>query len=99
MNLFIDSLSASFSYASDSFESLIDRLERVGYEPLMRKAAQGFCNVFGGSPDDLAISRLAEDEESEDLERECEFARRRLMNLEKMGYDWGFDISRHRQIS
>lgn len=91
MNLFIDSRSATFSYSPDSFESLIDRLERVGYEPLMRKAAQGFSQAFGVSSDDILNARNGDDDELEDLEKECEFGRRKLMSLEKLGYDFGLE--------
>ncbi len=94
MNLFIDSRSATFSYSPDSFDALIDRLERVGYEPLMRKAAQSFSNVFGGSPDESSIAGSADDDELEDLEKECEFSRRKLMSLEKLGYDFGLDANK-----
>lgn len=88
MNLFIDSRSATFSYSPDSFENLIDRLERLGYEPLMRKAAQNFSQAFGGSGDEVLSG---EDDELEDLEKECEFGRRKLMSLEKLGYDFGLE--------
>ncbi|HEY9679870.1 MAG TPA: hypothetical protein V6C76_17840 [Drouetiella sp.] len=91
MNLFIDSRSATFSYAPDSFEALIDRLERKGYEPLMRKAAQNFSHVFGGNGDE--IMARSDDDELEDLEKECEFDRRKLMSLEKLGYDFGLDAN------
>lgn len=94
MNLFIDSRSATFSYSPDSFESLIDRLERVGYEPLMRKAAQSFSHVFGGSGDEMLNARGVDDDELEDLEKECEFGRRKLMSLEKLGYDFGLDANK-----
>lgn len=92
MNLFIDSQSAVYPYATDSFETLIDRLERLGYEPLIRKAAQSICTVFGGSADDLSASKSNDDDDTEDdLERVCEFSRRKLMSLEKLGYDWGLE--------
>ncbi|CAN5124324.1 hypothetical protein BH10CYA1_BH10CYA1_35490 [soil metagenome] len=91
MNLFIDSRSATFSYSPESFEGLIDRLERAGYEPLMRKAAQSFSNVFGGNGDQVLTFRNAEEDEVEDLEKECEFGRRKLMSLEKLGYDFGLE--------
>jgi hypothetical protein len=94
MNLFIDSRSATFSYSPDSFDALIDRLERVGYEPLMRKAAQSFSTVFGGSPDEASIAKSSDDDELEDLEKECEFSRRKLMSLEKLGYDFGLDANK-----
>jgi hypothetical protein len=94
MNLFIDSRSATFSYSADSFEALIDRLERVGYEPLMRKAAQSFSHVFGGTGEDASAARNGEEDELEDLEKECEFGRRKLMSLEKLGYDFGLDANK-----
>lgn len=89
MNLFIDSRSSTLSYSPNSFEGLIDRLERVGYEPLMRKAAQSFSQVFGGNGDEALNS--GEEDELEDLEKECEFGRRKLMSLEKLGYDFGLE--------
>jgi len=72
-----------------ALDALVDRLESVGYEPLVRKAAQQFAAVFGGTADDM-INGKAEDDD-EEAGRDLEDVRRKLINLEKIGYSWGLD--------
>lgn len=88
MNLFIDSQSTALTLNAESWTGLIDRLERLGYEPLIRKAAQTFCSVFGGASEDVLLRDEVDDEEAE---RDLDLIRRRLLNLEKLGYAWGID--------
>jgi len=90
MNLCIDSQSALVHCQPESLDALIDRLEKNGYEPLVRKAAHHFASVFGGTADDLLVVGKSEDDEDENG-RDYEDARRRLLSLEKIGYNWGFD--------
>jgi hypothetical protein len=90
MNLCIESKSAFVQCKPESLDALIDRLERAGYEPLLRKVAHQFANVFGGSVDDFANAK-SEQEEDEDSSRDNEDIRRQLVNLEKLGYRWGID--------
>ena len=89
MNLSIDSYSASFDYNRDGLLKLIDRLERLGYKPLVRKAAKEFANIFGGNADNLRT--LAASDDSEERLYTGELNRRRLLTLEKHGYDWNID--------
>jgi len=89
MNLCIDSQSALLHCQPDSLDALIDRLEKNGYEPLVRKAAHHFASVFGGTADDLFGGK--NDEEDEENGKDAEDSRRRLLSLEKIGYNWGFD--------
>jgi hypothetical protein len=89
MNLSIDSYSASFDYNRDGLLKLIDRLERLGYKPLVRKAAREFANIFGGDADNLRT--LASSDDNEERLYTGELNRRRLLTLEKHGYDWNID--------
>ena len=89
MNLSIDSYSASFTYNRDGLLKLIDRLERLGYKPLVRRVAKSFANIFGGSTDNLQT--LATSEDSEERLYTGELNRRRLLTLEKHGYDWNIN--------
>jgi hypothetical protein len=88
MNLRIDSFSASFNYHSDSFKTIVERLETEGYRPLIRKLAQELCHVVGGNLDDLHAA-----EALEELEQEIssDVNRRKLLGLEKLGYKWGLE--------
>ena len=88
MNLRIDSFSASFNYHSDSFRTIVERLESEGYRPLIRKLAQELCGVVGGNLDDLNGPESTEDVE---LEINSDTNRRKLLGLEKLGYKWGLD--------
>lgn len=88
MNLCVESGSASFSYLADSLEKLVDRLEGNGYEPLVRKAAENFCSVFGATVEELFAPKSVDDDEYDDLDLEREIGRRRLINLERLGYIW-----------
>src|ERR1700733_5899159 len=89
MNLCIESKSAFVQCKPENLDALIDRLERAGYEPLLRKVAHQFANVFGGSVDDFANAKNEEDEDESG--RDNEDFRRQLVNLEKLGYRWGID--------
>jgi hypothetical protein len=89
MNLRIDSFSASFSYHSDSFQSIVARLETEGYRPLIRKIAHELCAVVGGSLDELATTDAATEEA--DREISADINRRKLLVLEKLGYSWGLE--------
>jgi hypothetical protein len=89
MNLSIDSYSASFDYNRDGLLKLIDRLERLGYKPLVRKAAKEFANIFGGNADNLRT--LASSDDNEERLYTGELNRRRLLSLEKHGYDWNIN--------
>src|SRR5579871_6755695 len=86
MNLCIDSQSATIQCQPESLDTLVDRLERLGYEPLLRKAAHQFSSVFNTSVEDLLPSD--EEEDMEEAALQYEDRRRRLLQLEKLGYGW-----------
>ena len=87
MNLSIDSYLAYFRYDPEGFQRLIDRLERMGYQPLVRKAAQGFSDIFGATSD--WKPEMLESDDKEEMQHLTELNRRRLLALEKLGYNWG----------
>lgn len=89
MNLCIDSQSATLNCQADTFDALVDRLERAGYEPLVKKAASSFAAAFGGDPDELLNGRNEDDDEEK--ARLSEDTRRRLLSLEKIGYHTGIE--------
>ncbi|HEY9712063.1 MAG TPA: hypothetical protein V6C72_01260, partial [Chroococcales cyanobacterium] len=94
MNLCVDSKSISYNYSLNSLENLVDRLERAGYEPLVRKALETLCSSLGGSADDI-FSLLAKDvrmKGSREVEHEASL--RRLVDLERLGYSWQADGSK-----
>ncbi|HEY9775390.1 MAG TPA: hypothetical protein V6C81_16610 [Planktothrix sp.] len=92
MNLCIESQSASIHCQPDALDTLVDRLERLGYEPLLRKAAHHFSSVFNATAEDLL--QPSDDEDHEEAALQYEDRRRRLLQLEKLGYNWGFDSLR-----
>lgn len=87
MNLCIDSHAATIQCGVESLDAIIDRLERAGYDPLVRKAAQSFSAVWGGTTEDL----LNGSEDEDDLANELEATRRRIASLERIGYSWSPD--------
>ena len=89
MNLCIDTQSALVHGQAENMEALLERLERVGYDPLIRKSAHQFAAVFGGTADDM-LNPKSEDDEDENG-RDPEDMRRKLISLEKIGYTWGLD--------
>src|SRR5437764_411134 len=81
MNLCIDSQSALLHCQPESLDALIDRLEKNGYEPLVRKAAHHFASVFGGTADDIrnkTYQELAQGERDTNLQSASAITEREL---------------------